>query len=168
MPNVDQLTYRAKLKISFAIASAVCALDFGLKIWAQKSLPPYDSHFFSHSGVYSPFLAYVTHVNFTPGTPFNPLIIIGVTALFAATFVVAYRSQGFLPILACGLMWAIILDNGLERALTGVGIDYLGFVLPLNFTVICIVNLADLAGIAGMLILFLCALRPSRFGDVYL
>jgi lipoprotein signal peptidase len=165
---VDHLTYHGKLKISFAIAAAVCLVDFGLKIWAQNNLAPYNDHFFTRSGMYSPFLAYVTNVNFTPGSPFNPLIIVGVIALFAATFVVAYRSQGFLPILACGLMWAIILDNGLERALTGVGIDYLGFILPFNFTVICIVNLADLAGIAGMLILFLCALRPSRFGDVYL
>ena len=164
MPTVDHLTYQAKLRISFTITAVVCVLDFALKIWAQNNLPAYNKYFFILSEPHSPFLTYTTNPNLTAGLPFNPLIVVGVIAIFLSTFIFAYHSRGLLPILACGLVWAIILANGLERILTGVGIDYLGFILPFNLGVVCIVNLADLAGLTGMLLLFFCTLRPTRFG----
>jgi lipoprotein signal peptidase len=151
-----------RLKFTGLVILLSLGLDWVSKFWAVQVLPSLQAADFNRPGL---FLSWTVNQNLSGGlSALRPLTVLILLAMLAVSYLFVNWGRGPLPLTGIGLIWAAIFGNGLERMVTGGGIDFLGLALPdQNFIV---ANVADLAALLGLLCLTLLTIRPSRYGWV--
>jgi lipoprotein signal peptidase len=152
-----------RLKFTALVFLVTLGLDWGSKLWAVQTLPALQLNALGNSGPF--FLAWGINQNLSGGlSALRPLTGLLLVAMLGVGYLFVNWGRGPLPLAGIGFIWAAIVGNGLERLVTGGGIDFLGLALP-NQTLI-VANLADLIALLGILCLILATFLPSRYGWV--